>query len=246
MVADATPEVAADDLESLKKRNEELEAAAKDTQTNFDARLQALQERNTQSEGILRDRYLRKSTVADSTLRVLEAVQAEEGASEADVSRAINELKGTMHPSSASYAAPTAVPATATEDQTLVMNNFLNEKRMTGDESNEFGNWVTREANTAMSKAEIAVADQSLDGFLRIAHSRWEQSVQDGNKEEQRSDAVGAIKSVQRTQRAAAKAASGSTGAAKKQPTGPTQVDVAKLTPDDVSALMRQAQDQYK
>jgi len=239
-------EDAGDDVESLRKRNEELESATKEAEKRFNERLEALKQRTSSNEQILRDRYLRKSTVADKALKVLRATRSDAGVSEAEVDQAIREMEGTLNPASASYAPPEPSPM-ANEDQALVLNSFLNEQGMTVAEAEEFGKWVSGEATTAMSPAEQAVASQSLDGFLRLAHTRWQQSVHDKEKESKRDDAVGAVRAVQRTQREAARAASSAPVAPKKQPASPvTETDVSKLTPDDISALLRQSVEQYR
>lgn len=235
-----------DDIESLRRRAEELEVKVKEEEERFQKRLEALQQRNAANEQILRDRYLRKSTIADKALRTLKATKSETGVSEADVDAVVRELEGTMHPDSASYVPPEPSGA-ATEDQALVLNSFLNEKGMTTDEADQFGNWIRTEASTAMSPAEQAVANQSIDGFLRLAHNRWQQGIRESEKQAKHSDAVGAVRSVQRTQREAARAASAPTAAPKKQPVERAkEIDVSKLTKDDVAALLRQSVEQYK
>ena len=249
--AEATEEPAeeVDDVVLLKQRNEELEAQNKAIEDRYDSRLKALQNRTAASEKILRDRYLRKSTAADRAREVLQASRTEAGAAEADVERVIQELDGTMHPSSASYAAPESQmgPTMAlTEDRALVLNGFLNEKGMTLEESDKFGKWIRSEARSQMTEAEQAVAGQSLDGFLRLAHSRWQEGSREKEKKAQTDDAVEAVKSVQRTQRQAAKAASLSTTSPKKQPGAPKSSDVSELTPDEVSKLVRQSYEQYQ
>lgn len=216
-----------------------------EAEVRFNAKLEALQHRHQENERILRDRYLRKSTSADNALKILKASRTEDGVSEADVDRVINEMEGTMHPASASYVAP-AQPE-ATEDQALVLNSFLNDKGMTIQEATEFGNWVRSDAGTVMSAAEQAVAGQSLDGFLRLAHTRWQEGLSSEQKNNKRSDAVGAVRSIKRTQRAAAKAASAKPTAPRKQPAGPkTEVDYKKMTKSDVSALLRESVEQYR
>ena len=88
-------------------------------------------------------------------------------------------------------------------------------------------------------------AGRDLDGFLRIAHSRYLDGLKGRNQ--QRDDAVGAVRAVQRTQREAARAASVPATAPKKQPTSPaTGVDVKKLTQDDVSQLLRMSVEQHR
>ena len=244
--AEVIEEAAPDDLESLQRRLEESESAREaDT-----AKLLAMQERNAQNEQILRDRYLRKSTASDRALQVLKRAQSDEGASQEDVSRIVQELEGTMNAASPSYATPapqTQQAAPDMEDRVMTMNNFLNEKSMGTEDAGEFATWMQTEAGTVLSQAEQAVAERSLDGFLRIAHPRWKQGKRDKDKTAQRNDAVEAVKTVQRTQKAAASAASGSTTAAKKQRVGSAggEVDVSKLTEQDISDLVRQSVTQY-
>jgi hypothetical protein len=247
-VVEAAEEVHEDDLESLKQRLTQLETERSTDQEGFAARMEALQNRNVESERILRERYLRKSTATDRALQALRASRSDEGITREDVDQVIREIEGTMHPDSASFQ-PAPQPQSrgvATEDQALVMNSFLNEKSMTQPEADEFGNWIQSRATTVMSPAEQAVAGESLDGFLRLAHTRWKEDVRKEN-ENTRSDAVDAVRSVQRTQRAAARAASsGGTAPKKPAPVPPAQVDLEKLTSDDVSALVRQATEQYR
>lgn len=95
-----------DDVQSLKKRLETVEAEHKRDKEQAEARLRAIQDRNVANERVLRDRHLRKSSIADKALRTLKAVRTEAGVPEAEVDRIISELKGTMNPDSASYAPP--------------------------------------------------------------------------------------------------------------------------------------------
>lgn len=251
----AAEAAAEDDLESLRKRNEELESATKETESRYEKRMKALQERTEANESILRDRYLRKSTAVDRALRVLRATKSSEGVSEADVEQAIREIEGTMNPQSASYAPPEPQyqqpqyqpTPQGNEDQALILNSFLNEKQMTAEDAESFTNWVRTQAGTEMSQQEQAVAAQSLDGFLRLAHGRWNDGIREKENNGRRDDAAAAVRSVQRTQREAARAAAPGNSAPKKQPAAtPEEVDVSKLTPADVSALLRKSVEQYR
>jgi hypothetical protein len=240
------PEVKEDDLDSLKNRVQQLEEEREAEAKRYQSRLEALKQRGSQNEEILRTRHLRKSTAADNALKILKAARSGEGVSESDADRAIREIEGTMHPASAQYSPPQA-SAAATEDQALVLNSFLNEQQMTGEEAEEFGKWIRSEGSTAMSPTEQAVAGQSLDGFLRIAHTRWNEGKRDADRKAKNDDMVGAVKSVQRTQKQAARAASSGTAAPKKQPAGPAaEPDYSKLTPNDISKLMKQSVEQYR
>jgi hypothetical protein len=103
------------------------------------------------------------------------------------------------------------------------------------------------EAASTMSPAEQAVAGESLGGFLRLAHLRWNESMAAKAKEVKRDDAVAAVRVVQRTQRAAARASASTTAAPRKQPAPSNQeVDITKLTKDDIAALVRQSVEQYR
>ena len=143
VAAAETPEVevAPDDLESLQSRLTKMESDAEESQKDFDARFQALQERNNQREQVHSQRYLRKSTAADNALKVLRSTRSEEGAAEAEVTKVIGELEGTMNQASASYVAPTPQSFGATEDQLFEASGFMNEKQMTRAEEDEFGAW---------------------------------------------------------------------------------------------------------
>lgn len=244
---EAASEVAeSDDVQSLKGRLAEVEAQVAERDKKFEARLQAQQQRFTESERILRDRYLRKSTASDKALRALKAAKSEAGLQPDEADRIIAELEASMHPASASYAPPE--PRTETsEDQALVLNRFLNEKGMDTSEADTFGQWIRADAARVLTPAEQAVAQESLDGFLRIAHSRWQTSTSEAAKQKKVDETVAAVKSVQRTQKQAARAAESTGGAPKKQPTKLSEeVDVSKLTPEDVSKLVRQAWEQYR
>ncbi len=246
-VPEETPaaEPGADDLESLRKRNEELKVSGTQAEERFKARMDAQQQRYAENERIMRERVLRKSTAADRARQALQASLTEDGIDRAEVEKVIRELEGTMNPASASYTPPEPSPM-ATEDQQITLNNFLSEQSMTREDADEFGKWVQTEAPSAMSVPEQEVARQSLSGFLRLAHTRWQQSVHEKEKEAKRDDAVGAVRSVKRTQREAAKAASASTTAPQKSAaTPPAQTDLSKLTDEDISALLRQSVEQY-
>ena len=97
-----------------------------------------------------------------------------------------------------------------------------------------------------MSEQEQRLANRDLDGFLRVAHMRYGESLR--NKERQRTETIGAVKAVQRAQRETARAASSVPSAPRKKSTGATPggVDVSKLTNDDVSKLLRLSVEQYK
>jgi len=237
---EAASETPSDDVESLKARLAESEKRIEEREKQAEARLAALQARHATNEHILRDRFLRKSTATDKALRVLKAAKTEAGVDQAEADRVIAELESTMHPASATYA-PT--PAT-TEDQTLVLNSFLNEKGMDYTEADRFGKWVTAEARTVLTPAEQAVANESLDGFLHIAHNRWKAT--EAAKLQKQTDAVAAVRSVQRVQREVARAAAPAS-APKKQPTAPSdEVDVSKFTPNDISTLLRKTVESYR
>lgn len=238
--AEAAPEAPSDDVASLKTRLTEVEKRAEEREKQHETRLAALQVRHATNEQILRDRYLRKSTATDKALRVLKAAKSEAGVDPTEADRVIAELEGTMHPASATYVPPSAT----IEDQTLVLNAFLNDKAMDWTEAEQFGKWITSEARTVLTPAEQAVANESLDGFLHIAHNRWKTT--EATKQQKQIDAVAAVKSVQRVQREVARAAAPAS-APKKQPAAPSgEVDVKKLTPNDISSLLVKVVEKYR
>lgn len=240
-------EVAEDDLESLKARLADLESRTETEKQSYQSQLEALNKRHRENERILTDRHLRKSNAVDKALKAMKATRTEGGVSEEDYDRVIRQLEETMNPQSAQFSEPTvSQQPVPTDDQALTMNNFLNEKAMTDEQANEFGQFIRTEASNVMSEAELAVANQSLDGFLRLAHRSWVDSQSAKDKKAKQDDAVGAVKAVQRTQRQAARAASSTSAAPKKQPSAPrNEVDVNKLTKDDVANLLKQATQQY-
>ena len=222
------PEV--DDVTSLKKRLEDYEAKVAEKEKLHESRWKAFQDRASQNEQILRERYLRKSSTADRALKILKATRSEQGVPETEVDTVIREIESTMNPQSVSYALPVQ-PVGATEDQAIVLNEFLNEKGMTTEEANEFGNWVRSEGAAKLTPREQAVAEHSLDGFLRIAHNRYGQDMREKEKQSQRNDAVEAVKSVQRTQKDAARAASSAPTAPRKSvsTSGGKPTDIHKM-----------------
>lgn len=216
----------------------------------YNEQLEAVQLRNAENARIQSDRYLRKSTAGDKLAQLLEAAQTDAGVSPDDARRVLAEYRGTLNPASAGYEAPASVapppPQAAVEDQLMTANAFLNEKSMTQDEAGEFKTWIQTESTKVMSPAEQAVSHQSLDGFLRLAHHHWQSGLKAQEAQTKRDNTVGAVRSVQATQRAAAKAAAPRATAPRTQPAGPAQtVDVKKLTPDDIGALLRQSVEQY-
>ena len=224
----AEPEV--DDVTSLKKRLEDYEAKVAEKEKLHESRWKAFQDRASQNEQILRERYLRKSSTADRALKILKATRSEQGVPETEVDTVIREIESTMNPQSVSYAPPVQ-PVGVTEDQAIVLNEFLNEKGMTTEEANEFGNWVRSEGAAKLTPREQAVAEHSLDGFLRIAHNRYGQDMREKEKQSQRNDAVEAVKSVQRTQKDAARAASSAPTAPRKSvsTSGGKPTDIHKM-----------------
>jgi hypothetical protein len=237
---------ATDDVASLKTRLTEREKQATEAEQRYQARLQALQNRSQESERILRERYLRKSTAADRALKILKATRTEAGVPETEVDRAIQEVEGTMNPASVSYAPPSN-QTEANEDQAIALNSFLNEKQMDTKESDDFGRWIKTEGATALHPSEQALAYRDLDGFLRIAHVRYQESAR--AKETQRASAVEAVKTVQRAQKQVARAATAAPAAPRRTtvtstPTG--TIDYEKVTQDDVAKWIKQSVEQYK
>ena len=247
---EAEPEVAAeeavpdDDVTSLRERLKKADDLDQQHQKDAQARTDAMQKRFSDNERILRERYVKKSAVTERALKALEAAKSESGLDPAEADRIIAEMRGTMNPASASYA-PAPEMAVATEDHEIVLNSFLNEKRMSELDAQEFGKWMSTEAGSVMSPIEQSVANRDLDAFLRIAHTRFSEGKREAEKAKQRADAVGAVKTVQKVQREAARAASSATAAPKKQPAGAKGVDTSKLTPVDVSTLLQQSVSQY-
>ena len=242
--AAASPET--DDVASLKQRLAERDKQATEAEQRYQSRLTALQSRQQESERILRERYLRKSTAADRALKVLKATRSESGVPETEVDRVIQEVEGTMNPQSPSYVPPSN-QTEATEDQAIALNRFLNEKQMDTNEANEFGNWIKTEAGTTMHPNEQALAYRDIDGFLRIAHVRYQESLK--AKTNQRASAVEAVKTVQRMQKQAARAASAVPAAPRKTTVASTPkdtIDFEKVTSDDVSTWVKQSLEQYK
>ena len=247
--SEAAPQTAAepdaaetDDVQSLKKRLETIEADHKRDREQNEARLRAIQERHAANERILRDRHLRKSSIADKALRTLKAVRTEAGVPEAEVDRIIAELQGTMNPDSASYAPPPESYAQASEDQIVTLNSFLNEKGMTAAESDEFGKWLKYEAEKVLTQQEQDVARESLDGFLRLAHTRFHESQRatDATNQKRQADAAAAVKAAQRTQRAAARAATATPAAPLKSPRPRTSASKTP-TKDEIAELLRRS-----
>ena len=244
------PEVSAssetDDVASLKQRLAERETAIQEAEQRYQSRLQAQQQRTQESERILRERHLRKSTAADRALKVLKATRSESGVPETEVDRVIQEIEGTMNPQSVSYVPPGNLTEFA-EDQAIVLNGFLNEKQMDVKEAGDFGQWIKTDGGTALSPNEQALANRDIDGFLRIAHVRYQESAR--NKANQRASAVEAVKTVQRTQKQAARAASAAPAAPRKTAvasTPPDTIDYEKVTQEDVAKWLKQSVDQYK
>lgn len=243
---DAVVPVETDDLASLKARLGERDKQAVETEQRFQSRLQALQTRQQESERIMRERYLRKSTAADRALRVLKATRTEAGVPETEVDRVILEVEGTMNPQSVSYAPPSN-QTEDTENQVITLNTFLNEKQMDSKEADEFGRWIKTEGATVMHPNEQALAYRDIDGFLRVAHMRFQESVH--TKATQRTSAVEAVKTVQRAQKQVARAASSAPTAPRKTAvasTPPNTVEYSKITQDDISALLKKTVEQYK
>jgi hypothetical protein len=235
-----------DDVASLNARLTELEENRKRDEERYKEQIAAQQQRFASSERILREKALQKSTVADRARQALERSLTDDGVDRGEVEKLVAEIRGTMHPESTSYTPPETHGA-ATEDQALVLNSFLNEKGMTAAEAQEFGNWINTEAATTMSAMEQAVAQTSLDGFLRLAEHRWHESKRAKAKEAEQTDAIGAVKSVQRAQREAARAASPKTTSPKKQPAAAAKApDLSKLTNEEISDLFRQSVEQYQ
>lgn len=237
----ATAATETDDVQSLKKRLDTIEAERKRDKEESEARLQAIQQRNTENQRVLRDRFLRKSAATDKALRTLKAVRTEAGVPEAEVDRIIAELQGTMNPDSASYSPPPETHTMAREDQIVTLNSFLNEKGMTADEAAKFGRWLQGDAVGVLTPQEQAVAEQSLDGFLRLAHVRWQtgQRETEAANNKKQADAAAAVKAAQRTQRAAAQAATATPAAPRKSPTVRPPANKKKLSNDELSELLR-------
>lgn len=237
-----------DDVTSLKKRLEEIEKRDKDREKFFEARQAAFQARQAQNEQILRDRYVRKSAAADQALRVLRA--SKQGVPEPEIDRVIQQIESTMNPASANFQQQQVTPEV--EDQAITLNSFLNEKGMTSEDADKFGQWIRTDAPTVLSPAEQAIASQSLDGFLRLAHRVWQEGSKEKEVQQRRAEAVNAVKTVQRTQKEAARAATASPSQLRTQPSGAAtkELDLMKLSKEDrhsaVSQLLKMSVEQYK
>lgn len=235
-----------DDVESLRAKLADSDKRLETEKKAAEERTRAIQERSSQNESILRDRFLRKSNAAARALQVLEAARTEKGVSQEEVDRAVAELRGTMNPNSPSYQPPP--DGGNAEDQAMVLNGFLNEKQMSRAEAEEFGRWMRTEAGTVLSAPEQALATRDVEGFLRLAHTRYLEGQKSSDRDKQRQEAVEATRTVQRTQKEAARAASAAPAAIRKQNTSASakQIDVRKLTKEDVSSLLRQSVEQYR
>ena len=132
----------------------------------------------------------------------------------------------------------------------MVLNSFLNEKGMTLEESQEFGRWLTSEGPQKLSPGEMSIGDRDLDGFLRLAHIRFQEGTREKEREVRKSDAVSAVQTVQRTQREAAKAAAAPAAPRKQSPAPKAGPDWKKMSEsereDMVSRLLRQSVEQYR
>ena len=245
-----TDEKPADDVKSLLARNKELETAATTAEERHNSRIEALKQRSQQNEQIMRDRLLKKSTLSDRMAQTLRKSRSTDGVPEAEVDQVIRDFDGSLNPASASYVAPAQPAATAdSNDQVLVLNEFLNEKGMDLKEQDQFSTWIKTEAGNVMSQEEQNVANESLGGFLRLAHYTWQSGVKQkaAKNESKRSDAVNAARSVQRTQREAARAASPVTAAPITQPVSKAaEPDYDKFSSDDVSALLKKSVEEYQ
>ena len=248
--AASAEEPASDDVESLKKRLADREAQDEQRQKSDEARWRAMQDRATENERILRERLLRKSAAADRARQILERSKTQEGVTQDEVDRVIQDIQGTLNPASAHYAPP-PVQAEENEDKVIVLNRFLNEKNITQEEQEEFGRWIQSDGAKALTASEQAVAHQSLDGFLRIAHQRWQDAISEKVKATQRAETVNAVRSIQKTQKEAARAASAPSAAPKKQPTASSkELNLHKLPEKErneaISALVRASVEQYR
>lgn len=235
-----------DDVSSLRQRLADAEKQRTEQEALFKARWDAMNERNQQNQRILNDRFLRKATVADRALKTLHGVRSANGLPEADVDRVIQEIEASMNPASQSYA-PLPPQPVATEDKAIALNDFLNEHGMTATEAQEFGRWMQVDASSVMTPSELRVADESVGGFLRIAHGRWQDAIR--NKNNQRASAVEAVKTVQRVQKQASKAASAAPSAPRKTQVASAPkdtIDFKDVTPEMVSDWARKAVEQYK
>ena len=216
----AEEEAPEDDVASLRKRLEQREAEIKSREEEFTKQRQAFSSRAAENERILRERVLRKSTVADRALKILEAARkGEADVDEAD--RVIQEIRASMNPASPSYVPPQASQGYA-EEPLMVLNSFLNEKGMSQDQQDKFGTWIQTEAPRMLTAREQAVAQESIDGFLRIAHARWQESANAQEQTKKHAETVAAVKTVQRAQKASARAASAPTSAPRKTSAGPS------------------------
>lgn len=235
-----------DDVASLRQRLDKAEKDRAEADARFNERLTAINQRASDNQRILNDRFLRKATVADRALKTLRSVRSETGLPEAEVDRVIQEIEATMNPASQSYAPPPQQQRN-TEDRDIALNEFLNERQMTATEAVDFGRWVQTEAPNTMTQGELNVANESVGGFLRLAHDRWQGSIR--AKSNQRTEAVEAVKTVQRTQKQAARAASAAPAAPRKTTVKSAQkdtIDFKDVTPEMVSDWARKSVEQYK
>jgi hypothetical protein len=241
---------AEDDIESLRKRLADREAEDAERKKLDDSRWKAMQDRAVENERILRERLLRKSAAADRARQILERSKTQEGVTQEEVDRVIQDIQGTLNPASANYVPP-PVQAEENEDKAIVLNRFLNEKNMTLEDQEEFGKWIQNEGAKVLSPEDQAVAYQSLSGFLRLAHRSWQEATREAVRATQRAETVNAVKSIQKTQKEAARAASAPAAAPRKQPVaGSKELDLHKLPQKErdaaISALVRASVEQYR
>ena len=150
-----------DDVASLRQRLDKAEKDRAEADARFNERLTAINQRASDNQRILNDRFLRKATVADRALKTLRSVRSETGLPEAEVDRVIQEIEATMNPASQSYAPPPQQQRN-TEDRDIALNEFLNERQMTATEAVDFGRWVQTEAPNTMTQGELNVANESV------------------------------------------------------------------------------------
>lgn len=225
--------------------------------SRFEDQRKVDRERSSQNEKILRDRILRHGSANSQARELLEtALKDPDGFTREAAERVVAQLRGSVNPQSSSFEpAPAATPsgsfneAEAREDQALALNTFLNDVGLSKDEQDEFGKWVTSEGRTALSEREQAVAGVDLGAYLTIAHNRWTASRNTQKAEAKRSATTDAVRAVQRVQKAAARA--GAPASSTRKPAASAAaaragtIDIAKLTPNDVSKLVRESAERH-
>lgn len=224
-----------DDVASLKTRLAEREAEA----GRYKEQLEAALARNRQSQESLNSRAMRFASQRDRARQLLEKAMSPEGVDKADAERLLADIRGGYNEASANYQpAQQPVAQPQSDDNSIAINEWLNDNGLTETEAASFDAWIRTKAT--LTDRERRLTDPYT--LLTSIAPRWREAARsESEASAQSADTTRAIKTVARVQKQAAKTASAGIGSTKVGKSSPAMKNPPKPTDAELGALFRQS-----